>query len=311
MTAAIPPSADEPPSSPPTRGWWQRLRGLASGNGETARSSLDHFIDPNGDEAATNGIGDHERLLIDNILKLRDMTAADVMVPRADISAVDESATSADLVALVAKSGHSRLPVYRNTLDRVVGFVHLKALVGRLPMDETVPVRDLVSDKLLFVSPFMRVLDLLLEMRLKRIHLVLVVDEFGGIDGLITIEDLVEQIVGEIEDEFEQTEEPRLTIRPDGTLEADARVTLEDLEAQVGEVLTEGEREDIDTVGGLVFQLAGHVPARGELVTHASGMRLRVVEADPRRIKRVIVSRLPTREEANAEATAKGQGKDP
>jgi magnesium and cobalt transporter len=144
----------------------------------------------------------------------------------------------------------------------------------------------------------MRVLDLLLQLRLSRQHLALVVDEFGGIDGLITIEDLVEQIVGEIEDEHDIAEGPKLLPRPDGTMVADARATIEEFEQQVGPVLTEEERDaDVDTLGGLVFNLAGRVPSRGELVTHPSGISFEVIDADPRRIRRLRLRNLPSRTE--------------
>jgi CBS domain containing-hemolysin-like protein len=152
-----------------------------------------------------------------------------------------------------------------------------------------------IKREVLFTAPSMRALDLLLEMRLKRIHMALVVDEFGGIDGLVTIEDVVEEIVGEIEDEHDVAEGPKLIQRPDGTLIADARATIEEFEAMVGPVLSAEEREeDVDTLAGLVFALAGRVPSRGELITHpASGIAFEVLDADPRRIKRLKIHNLP------------------
>jgi CBS domain containing-hemolysin-like protein len=145
----------------------------------------------------------------------------------------------------------------------------------------------------LFVSPAVRVLDLLLDMRLKRTHMAMVVDEYGGIDGLVTIEDVVEQIVGEIEDEHDTDAAPRMTRRDDGTLIADARATLEEFEGRFGAVFTEDEREATDTLGGLVVRLAGHVPARGELVKHPSGVEFEVIDSDPRRVRRLRVRNLP------------------
>jgi magnesium and cobalt transporter len=151
----------------------------------------------------------------------------------------------------------------------------------------------------LFVAPSARLLDLLLEMRLKRVHMALVVDEFGGIDGILTIEDVVEEIVGEIEDEHDVEEQPKVVQRPDGTVLADARATIEEFEERVGPVLSEAEREeDIDTLGGLVFSLAGRIPKRGEVVQHPSGLSFEVVDADSRRIKRLKVKNLPTPEAA-------------
>ena len=142
-----------------------------------------------------------------------------------------------------------------------------------------------IQRKVLFVSPSMQVLELLLQMRAERSHMALVVDEFGGVDGLVTIEDLVEEIVGEIEDEHDQTEEPQMTLNPDGSYIVDARVTIDVLEETLGTVIIEGEREDIDTIGGLVFALSGRVPIRGELIHHPSGLEFEVLDADPRRIK--------------------------
>ncbi len=150
------------------------------------------------------------------------------------------------------------------------------------------------------MAPSIRVLDLLLEMRLKRTHMALVVDEYGGIDGLVTIEDLVEQITGEIEDEHDTDAEPDFVERADGVVEADARVPLVDFEARVGPLFSDEEREENDTLGGLVSFMAGRVPARGELISHASGIEFEVVDADPRRIKRLRVRNLPKREDRAA-----------
>jgi hemolysin (HlyC) family protein len=198
-------------------------------------------------------------------------------------------------VQVMSTKGHSRLPVYRETLDDVVGMVHIKdvltCLVGEQPFELTSILREV-----LFVAPSMRALDLLLQMRLSRIHMALVVDEFGGIDGLTTIEDVVEEIVGEIEDEHDVDQGPKMLARPDGSLVADARTTIDEFEQRVGSVLSEEEREqDIDTLGGLVFALTGHVPTRGESITHPSGIVFEVVEADPRRVRRLRVRNLPQR----------------
>jgi CBS domain containing-hemolysin-like protein len=194
----------------------------------------------------------------------------------------------------MTKAGHSRVPVYRETLDEALGLVHIKDLVFFVGKADGFDLSAIVRP-VRFVAPAMRVLDLLLEMRQSRVHMALVVDEFGGIDGLITIEDLVEEIVGEIEDEYDVDQGPRLVFQRDGTLVADSRATIEEFEALVGAVLSEEEREeDIDTLGGLVFALADRVPTRGELVEHPqSGICFEVLEADPRRIKRLRVRNLP------------------
>lgn len=257
---------------------------------ENLRDRLQELIEEH--EGATPGASAAERTLIENILALRDLSVGDVMVPRVDIVAVPEDIGLPDLAKRMAEVAHSRLPVYRETLDDVVGFVHIKDLMAYWGAKNPPPIKQLVR-KAIFTTASMRAYDLLLQMREQRIHLALVVDEFGGIDGLLTIEDLVEQIVGEIADEHDDVEAPLLCEREDGTLMVDARASVEDFEAKVGPVLTSDEREDAETVGGLVFYLAGRVPARGEVIRHASGIAFEVTDADRRRVKRLIVRDLP------------------
>lgn len=232
-----------------------------------------------------------ERALLANVLKLRGKTASDVMVPRADIVAMPEDLTLEQAIRLIQREGHSRFPVYREQLDEIVGMVHIKdvfASVGReAPFSMAAVLR-----KPLFVVPSMPVLDLLLQMRQARMHLALVVDEYGGIDGLVTIEDLVETITGDISDEHDEDMPAQIVERTDGLIDLDARTPIELFEQRLGTILTEDEREqDIDTVGGLVFTLAGRVPAKGELISHSSGLEFRVLDADPRRIRRLRVRR--------------------
>ena len=280
-------------------GLWQRLRALMKvRQGEAhLRETLEEIIDEikevEGEEDSGTPISSDERVMLSNILKLRHLTAYDVMVPRADIVAVDLDTPIDELIDVMSDVGHSRVPIYRGTLDEVVGIVHIKDVLQHVKDRKDAQNFDLVDlvRRILVVAPSMRVLDLLLEMRLSRVHMALVVDEFGGIDGLITIEDLVEEIVGEIEDEHDVAVGPKLIERPDGILIADARTTIEEFEERVGPVLSDAEREeDIDTLGGLLFSLAGRVPDRGELVKHPhSGISFEVLEADPRRVKRVRV----------------------
>jgi len=284
----------------PLTALWQRLRALVRGrNGEsTLRESIEAIIgeieEAVPDDAAATPIGGHERVLLGNILKLRHLTAYDVMVPRADIISVHIKSGLDDLVAVMSKAGHSRYPVYRESLDDVIGIVHIKDVLKFAEAKESFDLSKIVRT-VLIAAPSMRVLDLLLEMRLSRVHMAVVVDEFGGIDGLVTIDDLVEEIVGEIEDEHDVAEGPKLIERPDGAVIADARATIEEFEALAGPVLADEEREeDIDTLGGLVFYLADRVPTRGELILHpASGIAFEVMEADPRRVKRLRVRNLP------------------
>jgi len=271
-------------------GIWRRLRGLlGSRNNEgTVREAIGVLIEEPGTEDAA--IGPDESLLITNILKLHDLTAEDVSIPRADIVAIDESAELHTVADLIAKEAHSRLPVYRGQLDDVVGFVHIKDVLSAMRTAPHQAVRELKRE-ILFAAPSIRVLDLLLEMRAQRTHMAIVVDEFGGVDGLVTIEDLVEEIVGEIEDEHDE-EVSSITPNPDGSVLVDARVEIEDLEALLGRFVTEEERETCDTLGGVVFALIDRVPRRSEVVTHPSGVEFEVVDADPRRIKRLRVRDL-------------------
>jgi magnesium and cobalt transporter len=234
-----------------------------------------------------------ERALIANVLRLRGTTADDVMVPRADIVAMRVDVSLDEAILQIRREGHSRLPVYREQLDEIVGMIHIKDVFGYIGRPDAFQLEAILRRPLL-VAPQVPVLDLLLQMRQARMHLALVVDEYGGIDGLVTIEDLVETIVGDIADEHDEVQGPMVTERGDGSLDIDARLAVEDFEARMGSVLTEDERDaDIDTVGGLVFTLAGRVPARGEVLGHPSGIEFRVLDADARRIRRLRVRHTP------------------
>jgi magnesium and cobalt transporter len=268
------------------RGWLRHLRGVRNGDA-SARDTLEGLIE----EREEGAFDKDEKRLLANVLDLRGCTVHDVMVPRADIVAVEANASLAEVTRIMIKEGHSRLPVYRETLDDAMGMIHIKDVLARSG-DSTDFVSSRLLRRVLFVAPSMQVLELLLEMRVKRSHMALVVDEFGGVDGLVTIEDLVEEIVGEIEDEHDRTDDPHLVRHDDGTMDADARVSVESLEEIAGTILTGEEREDVETLGGLVVALAGRVPIRGELIAHGSGLEFEVVDADPRRVKRVRVRGL-------------------
>ena len=289
-SASEPPASEEPEKTGGLVTWFKDK--LAPKNGESVRDALEEIIDETVDEEAT--IDAHERVLIANVLRQRDVTAWDVMVPRVDVISVAAETPAEDVLKQLVDAGHSRAPVFRETLDDVIGMVHIKDLAMSMSeeTDTVVLLKDVVRP-VLFVSPSMRVLDLLLEMRLKRTHMALVIDEYGGTDGLVTIEDAVEQIVGEIEDEHDEEEEPELITRPDGTVIVDARFPLKDFEDRFGEVLEPEERAEIDTLGGLVFRLSGRVPARRELIAHKSGIEFEVLDVDPRRIRRVRILNLP------------------
>ena len=243
-------------------------------------------------DGQTTSLDAEERALLGNVLRLRGITAYDVMVPRADIMAIPESHSLTETIALIQTEGHSRYPVYRDGLDDIIGMVHIKDVFAAVGKEEKAFALTDVLRRPLFVVPSIPVLDLLLQMRQARVHMALVVDEYGGIDGLITIEDLVETIVGDISDEHDEVEAQQITERPDGALDLDARTPIAAFEEKLGNVLTDEERAaDIDTVGGLVFTLAGRVPAKGELVSHPSGLEFRILDADPRRIRRLRVRR--------------------
>ncbi|MDX1485380.1 MAG: hemolysin family protein [Alphaproteobacteria bacterium] len=268
---------------------WVGRRGRTRNGEDSIRETLEELIEERPEGLET--INADERLLIGNVLNLRDVIAADVMVPRAEIVAIEASAPFEDLIALMIREAHSRVPVYRGTLDDVLGMIHIKDVLAHVGSDKPLELLDVVR-KVLFVSPTMRVLDLLLQMRLARVHMALVVDEYGGVDGLVTIEDLVEEIVGDIQDEHD-AEDVVMIDRPDGSIIADARTELESLEDRVGRVLTEDERaDDIHTLGGLIFTMLHRVPARGEIVSHSSGLEFEIIDADPRRIKRVRIRNL-------------------
>ena len=269
-----------------------------SGSNGSARDTLDELIEER--EESELPLDSDERLLVANILELRNLTIYDVMVPRADIVGISVTATLDEVIDLTKREGHSRLPVYRDTLDDVQGMVHIKDVLGWRGKDAEFRIAD-IQRKLLFVAPSMRVLELLLEMRVKRSHMALVVDEFGGVDGLVTIEDLVEEIVGEIDDEHDQDDEPKMERRKDGSWVADARIELDSFEERIGSTILGDDHEDIDTLGGLVFAVAGRVPIRGEIISHHNGVEFEILDADPRRIHRV---RVWQRDQDDAGSTA-------
>jgi len=266
-----------------------RRRGSEHGVRESIAELVQEAADAGEADGAVPELDRQERALIANVLRLRGTTADDVMVPRADIVAIDVTSSWDQAMELIRREGHSRMPVFREQLDDVVGMVHIKDVFAfaQKPQDFKL---EAVLRKPLMVAPQIPALDLLLQMRVARMHLALVVDEYGGIDGLLTIEDLVETIVGDIADEHDEPDLPMVIERADGTLDVDARMKIEDFGARVGLVLNEEEQDaDIDTVGGLVFTIAGRVPARGEVISHESGIEFRVLDSDARRIRRLRV----------------------
>lgn len=317
-------SSTEEPSSiaagdPSTlqHGFFTRLKELFAGRSNgSLRDDLEGVLDADARQLASV-LSPKERTMLRNVLSLRDLRVEDVMVPRADIDAVEVDVSIGELLQEFREAGHSRMPVYREGLDDPAGMVHIKDLLGHItqhalgpsengkaaelhpgdnPFDKvdfTTPLnRTGLVRQVLYVPPSMPAGDLLVKMQATRVHLAIVVDEYGGTDGLVSIEDLVEEIVGDIEDEHDEESVAMIEATPDGGFIADARAPIEEVQALIGDEIDLGEYiEEVDTLAGLVFNQAGHVPVRGELVPFENGFEFEILDADPRRIKRVRIHR--------------------
>ena len=296
--------------------WFERLL-QTFGLGE--EPDLRELIEDALARSKSDTLSSQERSMLRRILRLGTLTIEDVMVPRADIIAVDDTISVADLMGVFRQAEHSRVPVYHETLDDARGMVHIRDLMswitseaeackeGSLNLGKVDLGRNIASinilREILYVPGSMSVLDLLLKMQTTRLHLALVVDEYGGTDGLVSIEDLVEEVVGDIADEHDVDDEPLIKSDPRLGLVADARTPISDLEKHLGlELASEEQEEEVDTLGGLVFAIAGRIPARGELVQHPSGIEFEVLDADPRRIKKLRVHLPPAAETGQAES---------
>lgn len=303
-------------SEPPSRGLTQWLSHfldrLGLRNGATIREDITEALAQGSGQLAD--LSPQERAMLSNVLSLRERRIADVMVPRADIIAVRAEATLGELLAMFRTAGHSRLPVYGETLDDPRGMVHIRDFLdfiaarakparrsgqaaatgpslGAIDLSVTLASAKILRP-VLYVPPSMPAVDLLVRMQATRTHIALVIDEYGGTDGLVSIEDLVEIVVGDIEDEHDLDAPPTITATGENRFVADARATLEDLRDATGIDLSETEvAEDVDTLGGLIVTLAGHVPARGELIDGPEGLAFEILDADPRRIKRLRIHR--------------------
>lgn len=285
-------------------GIWRGLRNLLFGeeHEETLRERIEDAIDEveedgDGTPAKNGDLSPLERKMLRNLLHFGERDAGDVGVPRADIIAVEEKTSFAELIQLFAEAGHSRLPVYREKLDRVIGMIHVKDVFAVIAAGAGPPAKITgLMRQPLYVPQSMGTLDLLAQMQASRTHLAIVLDEYSGTEGLITIEDLVEEIVGEIDDEHDDAPEALFVPLDDGGWDADARAELEDVAAAIDPRLGEVE-EDIETLGGLAFVLAGHVPEPGECLKHSSGWTLEVLEADATRVRRLRLHPPVEREE--------------
>lgn len=280
-------------------GFWRAVKDLfgSRGNEVSLRESLEEAIEEHEEETRGPTLGEEEREMLFNVLRYGALRADDVMVPRADIVGVANDISYADLVKVFGEANHSRMPVYRDTLDTVLGMVHVKdalKVTSEGGGGSDFRLAD-IQRPVLFVPPSMKLIDLLAKMRLSRTHMAIVVDEYGGTDGLLTVEDIVEEIFGEIEDEHDEVEDPYITPLEGGGYDVDARLEVDELEEVIGvDLLPEELDEDVDTVGGLVFSLAGCVPEIGEVMVHdESGYRFEVVDADPRRIHKVRIHAAP------------------
>jgi len=289
-----PSSSGNGDSSGESGGIWKGLRSFLFGDegGDTLRDRIEDLIPDEDEEGGSKptpagDLAPIERQMLRNLLHFGERDAGDVGVPRADIVAVADDTPFEQVVALFAEVGHSRLPVYRGELDTVIGMIHIKDVFNILATGAPPPnsINALVREPL-YVPQSMGTLDLLAQMRSSRTHLAIVLDEYSGTEGLITIEDLIEEIVGEIEDEHDEATHALLVPLDGGAWDADARAELEDVAEEIDERLGEVE-EDVDTLGGLAFVLAGHVPAAGECLEHPSGWRLEILEADPRRVSKL------------------------
>ena len=236
----------------------------------------------------------HENELLKNLAGLRGITASDVMVPRVDIVSVAMSDNFDEIVKQLIKTNHSRVPVRNESLDDIVGIIHIKDVLANLFLKEKQDIKTLLK-KPIFVSPSISLLDLLYEMRVKKRHLALVVDEYGGIDGLVTIEDLVEELVGEIEDEHDFSSECRLEKMQDGSIIVEARITVDLLDGFLSSIRKEDLNDEIDTLGGFIISITGRVPVKGEVISYSpSSLKFEILEADPRKVILVKIIGLNT-----------------
>ncbi len=316
----------EPPSTTapaPARGHslLTRLKALFAFRTVSLRDDIEVALEA---EAAgeTADFSPSERMILQNVLQLGEKHVEDVMVPRADIVAIDIDNSVGDLIALFRSAGHSRIPVYQDDIDNITGFIHVKDVLRRMTElvsdPEKEPVKFVSSATLrhklskldiirpvLFVPPLMPVGDLLQQMQTKRLHMAIVIDEYGGTDGVLTIEDLLEAVVGEIDDEHDEVDGPLIRKINSNIFIASARAEIGEVETAIGPDFDPGEHgDDVDTIGGLVFALAGHVPAKGEIIGGIKNFEFEVMQADTRQVRRIKIRRLKQRKPATTPRSA-------
>ena len=258
---------------------------------ENIKDVLEDLIEDNGN--GQEKIDDGTKNIFKNVINLNNKCIEDVMIPRADIDAVSLETTYADLVSFIDKTKHSRIPVFDDNLDKIQGMVHIRDLFEKINQTnnkKNTKISKKMIRKILFSSPSMKVLDLLLKMRSEQIHMSIVVDEFGGTYGIVTIEDLVEEIVGEIKDEHDFEEADEIKKISKKSFEISARILIEDFEERLKVNLNLDDKNEVDTLGGFIFFLLGRIPGRGEVINYKKKLEFTIIEADTRRIKRVLVT---------------------
>jgi magnesium and cobalt transporter len=283
-------NTNEPENKPSpieaVRDWLKRVLGTKPE--ATLKEALEDVIEEH-EESSEERLAPEEKVMLHNVLSFSDIEVNDIMIQRTDIVAVPIDITQPDLKAHIMEERHTRMPVYEGTLDHVRGFIHVKDLLPMFSGDKPYSVTSVMRN-LLFVPPSMRIIDLLIKMRHAGSHMAIVVDEYGGTDGLITMEDLFEEIVGDIQDEHDEAEEPddKITRIGDSVYEVSARIRIEKLEKRLGlNLVTEEKENEFETLGGLIFFQIGRVPSKGEIIPHVSGIRFEIYDADPRRIHKV------------------------
>ena len=287
-------SRTAPPTEAPSR-LSLAVRWFREKMGSRSEGSIKEIIEEAlAEESPTNvHISAEEKSLLKNMIHFGELTAAHVMIPRSDIMGIDRDESLDDLRRHVIEIGHTRIPVYDESLDKIEGFIHVKDLFPYLAQGKEFKVAEVLRD-ILFIPPSMRIVDLLMKMRVSGCHIAIVVDEFGGTDGLVTMEDLFEELVGEIQDEHDSHEaEPSLRWLGDQIVDVDARTPIERLETALGGPLRdEPIAGDVDTLGGLIFSVLGRIPVRGEVVMLKSTLKAEIINADPRRIRQVRLTKI-------------------
>jgi len=234
-----------------------------------------------------------ERTILQNVISFGDLRVIDIMIPRTDIATICETVKLPDLKQVIIEKEHTRFPVYKDSLDNITGFLHIKDLVSLLGTNKSLNLKKIIRE-ILFVPPSMKIMDLLLKMQEKRVHIAIVLDEYGGTEGLVTMEDIMEEIVGEIKDEHDDLEEIKINKIDKDNFEASSRASIKEIEELIDINLTIDEKneEDYDTIGGLIFYMLSRVPKKGEIIKHPSGLEFKIIEADPRRIKKVLIRKI-------------------